>query len=996
MAKTFEDLDIEFFSGLDREAGISIPETTSGTIPGTLAATAFPKGERPQISAAPEPSFWESLKGVLFPSEVGYGPRLAPITPPEKFFRAIEFGPRVAFTTIGGVFERANVAATGFVEPILAAVGKGRLERIATEEFKRFPKTISAGLKATFRKPGAERVAPTYGEALAESYYEPLLGQKAPAFFAPVQDAAFETALIFGPKVMMARRQRAANAALDKITAKYNEGIKAAQSRGDTAATESLKAMERAELAQLKEPARLIPDRFKEAWQTVSGKIHKAGEPIGEASLETIELESSGAGDATLQKLTRLLVAATKTSAAKKRAQKVARKPKVAAFSRELREGKGDVAFKRAFAKLRGPLTEEGAFTSPGAQMTDAEKTSLVDRLRTTKRLQPFEKGVAWRGLNELLAGNLPQKHKLILLEREFGRELIKAALTNIPIKEKITAGFVDVLNLPRTLLTSYDLSASLRQNMLAGVRHPQQWSKAFIAQLRAFGSEKNAIAIDDVIRGSKWYKNAARNGLYLPDPTGIADVAASRPEEFMSRFARFLPGVKASERAFVTMGNKLRFSLYSQYGEMFKKAKIANPENMKQLAHYLNAATGRGDIGVLEKHGASLNALLFSPRYIASRFQAAAKAAQVIPSTLISGVTAGKVPINPVSKIAAADMVTFVGANTTFLAAIKFYHRDNPDVDVELDPRSSDFGKVRIGNTRIEPWAGFQPIVRYTAQLMAGERKQTVTGRISDVSKPETALRFGRSKLAPVPGFIIDAWTGESFVGDEVSLAKLREASTENLAYQRFFPLAGQDIIDAVQYQGGAGALLTIPSAILGFGTGTWETSPGQNLALQQDEVARRTHGKAWEDTGPIAQKIMRNSNREAWDDLEIQKRYEQKQLGSLEFVAREQKEARQNIAKQLNPSITESLEGLRIKIPSVSRRLGDWRMNEKRFKQYQNLVAEKVNSRLADEIKTDSWKTSSVKIRRNVVNNIIKNAKESARNKVKLDANDEDFKKD
>ena len=356
---------------------------------------------------------------------------------------------------------------------------------------------------------------------------------------------------------------------------------------------------------------------------------------------------------------------------------------------------------------------------------------------------------------------------------------------------------------------------------------------------------------------------------------------------------------------------------------------------------------------------------------------------------------TAGKVPINPVSKIAAADMVTFVAANTALLAAIKFYHSDNPDVDVELDPRSSDFGKVRIGNTRIEPWAGFQPIVRYTAQLMTGERKQTVTGRISDVARPETALRFGRSKLAPVPGFIIDAWTGESFVGDEVSLAKLREVSTENLAYQRFFPLAGQDIIDAVQYQGGAGALLTIPSAILGFGTGTWETSPGQNLALQQDEVARRTHGKAWEDTGPIAQKIMRNSNRDAWDDLEIQKRYEQKQLSSLEFIAREQNEARQNITKQLSPAITESLEGLKIKVPSVSKRLGDWRMNEKRFKQYQGLVAEKINSRLSDEIKTDSWKTSSVKIRRNVVNSIIRNAKETARNKVKLDANNEDFKR-
>ena len=989
MAKTFADLDIEVFSSLDKESGLSI----SKTIPGTI--TTF-KGE-PSAIGPHKPSTWESLKSVLFPTEVGYGPRPAPITRPEKFFRAVEFGPRVALTAIGSAFERANVAVTGFLEPGMATVGKGRFETLETGELKRLPKTITAGLKSALRRPGFPREAPTYGESLAERYYEPLLKEKAPTWFAPSQDVAFETALIFGPRALIARRQRTAQAAITKITDKYNKSIRVAQAKGDTKAIESLRAMEQLELAQATEATRGAAKAAKEAGQ--APKIAREAIPAARQAVEAargapkVTPEVVAKAEAPIDKLTRLIIGAKKTSKAKALAITRARKPKVAAFARELREGEGDVAFKRAYAKLRGPLTEEGAFASPGAQMTDAEKTSLVDRLRTTKRLQPLEKGVAWDGLNELLAGNLPQKHKLVLLEREFGRELIKAALGHRPFKEKLAAGFVDVLNLPRTFLTSYDLSASLRQNMLAGIRHPKQWSKAFVGQLKAFGSEKNAIAIDDVIRGSKWYKSAAKNGLYLPDPTSIADVAATRPEEFMSRFARVIPGVKASERAFVTMGNKLRFELYSNYAEMFKKAKIANPRNMKQLAHYLNAATGRGDLGVLEKHGASLNALLFSPRYIASRFQSVAKAAQIIPSTIISGVTGGKIPINPVSKIAAADMVTFVGANLTFLAAIKFYHGDNPDVDVEIDPRSSDVGKARIGNTRIESWAGFQPIFRYIAQLMTGERKQTVTGKISDVERLEVLARFGRSKLAPVPGFIIDAFTGQSFVGDEVSLAKLREVSTENLAYQRFFPLAGQDIIDAVQYQGGAGALLTVPSAILGLGTGSWDTSPSQNLALQQDEVSRRTFGKAWEDTGPLAQNMMRNQNRDEWNELEVQKKFEQKQFGSLEFIAREQKQASQNIKQKLNPSILKNLEEIQIKVPAVSRRLGDWRMPKSRFKQYQDLVAEQINSRLADEVKTESWKTSSVKIRRNVVNNIIKNAKQTARNKVKLDANEADW---
>lgn len=999
MAKTFADLDIEAFSALDKEAGLSITKTIPGTI------TTF-KGE-PSVISPHKPSTWESLKSVLFPTEVGYGPRLAPITRPEKFFRAVEFGPRVALTTIGSAFERTNVAATGFLEPTMAAIGKGRFETIETGELKRLPKTITAGLKSALRRPGFPREAPTYGEALAESYYEPLLKEKAPTWFAPSQDVAFETALIFGPKAFKQFKTSAARKTffkkVGKITSKYDAAVESAKASGDpklAITIKQLRAAEQAELAPLVTSklttAAKIPPKWMEATEEARvvqlANAKKAGAKFA-AELEAQKVAQKIELEKPVAKLTRLIKGAKRIGRAKLAAQQEARKPKVAAFARELREAKGDTAFRRAFSKLRGRLTEEGAFTAPRNQMTNADMTSLVDQLRTTKRLQPLEKGVAWEGLKELFSGTLPQKHKLKLLEREFGTDLIKAAQAWRTLGEKATAGFVDVLNLPRTLLTAYDLSASLRQNMLAGVRHPVKWSKAFTAQLKAFGSEKNANAIDDVIRGSKWYRSAKANGLYLPTPTGISDVAATRPEEFMSRTARYLPGIKASERAFVTMGNKLRFELYSKYSEMFTKADIATPSNMKQLAHYLNAATGRGDLYALEKHGASLNALLFSPRYIASRFQSAAKSAQILPSTIISGVTAGKIPINPVSKIAATDMVTFVGANTAVLASIKFYYADNPDIDVEIDPRSSDFGKIRIGNTRLEPWAGFQPLVRYTAQLMTGERKQTITGRVSDIEKPKVAIRFGRSKLAPVPGFIIDAATGQSFVGDEVSMAKLKEVSTENLAYQKFFPLAFQDIVEAVEYQGGTAAALTVPSAILGIGTGSWDTSPSQNLALQQDEVSRRTFGKAWEDTGPIAQNMMRNQNRNEWDELEVQKRFEQKQFGSLEFIAREQKQASQNIKQKLNSSILKSLEEIQIKVPAVSRRLGDWRMNKSRFKQYQDLVAEQINSRLADEVKTESWKTSSVKIRRNVANNIIKNAKQTARNKVKLDANEADW---
>jgi hypothetical protein len=42
----------------------------------------------------------------------------------------------------------------------------------------------------------------------------------------------------------------------------------------------------------------------------------------------------------------------------------------------------------------------------------------------------------------------------------------------------------------------------------------------------------------------------------------------------------------------------------------------------------------------------------------------------------------------------------------------------------VEIDPRSTDFGKIKVGNIRWDIWGGFQQWVRVASQLATGERK--------------------------------------------------------------------------------------------------------------------------------------------------------------------------------------------------------------------------------------------------------------------------------
>jgi hypothetical protein len=132
------------------------------------------------------------------------------------------------------------------------------------------------------------------------------------------------------------------------------------------------------------------------------------------------------------------------------------------------------------------------------------------------------------------------------------------------------------------------------------------------------------------------------------------------------------------------------------------------------RLANVINHFTGRADLPAFpdgpgaEKATAVLNGAFFSPRFTISRFQSVEDALGVIKSH--DSLAAREAP---------SDMVKFVGAGLSILALAKL-----AGAKVEDDPRSSGFGKMRVGDTTVELWGGMQPIGRYTAQLITGQSK--------------------------------------------------------------------------------------------------------------------------------------------------------------------------------------------------------------------------------------------------------------------------------
>jgi len=367
-----------------------------------------------------------------------------------------------------------------------------------------------------------------------------------------------------------------------------------------------------------------------------------------------------------------------------------------------------------------------------------------------------------------------------------------------------------DVVNLPRTIMASMDMSAPLRQG-LGLIDRPQFW-QALPTMIKAFGSrEFYDKAMDSIADGPLFRKQIASDGRILPSFAETAGLKLTnmneltqREESIMSPLLDKVPGFGSSERAYTIFLNKLRADTFNQLVkdlEVLKPGIKANLPLAKDIATFVNTSTGRGDLGPLEGSAKVLSSVFFSPRLMASRLQ------MLNPMYYVN--------LQPaVRKQALRSLFALAGAAGTFVTLGKL-----AGGTVESDPASSDFGKIKFGNTRLDPYGGFQQYVVLAQRLMpsldlssigldeiGGRMKSTTTGREYDLGNPrfgestraDTLMRFLRGKTNPIINF---AWGlmagGKEISGKPMDMTNLNPY--ENAIAQRFLPMLTQDIYDLI-----------------------------------------------------------------------------------------------------------------------------------------------------------------------------------------------------
>ena len=469
---------------------------------------------------------------------------------------------------------------------------------------------------------------------------------------------------------------------------------------------------------------------------------------------------------------------------------------------------------RRAFA---GPY--KGAGFQPPAELgfMEVDRQELFQQIATSD-LPAFRRNNANDALLKVLAGtdNITDGD-INVLEEVFGPELAKAIVSKRPLGQRARAFALDAIGLPKAFIASFDLSAPLRQGAWLLPGHPVDWSKSFASMIKtAVPGGKGIIYATEAqvrIKNDPLFPLAERSGLYIAPLFEAGSKLTRREEQFMTRLAQKVPGIKWAERTYVTFLNQMRFNVFQstvkkwqEHGRTFEKY----PQDYKAYARWINYMTGRGALGKkLGWLGPELNAIFFSPRYRISRIQ--------IPYSVGRAAVKGQ---GYVLKEQAKDLVAAVGTGLTILTLASLAGHD-----VEDDPRSADWGKIKIKGTktRIDMWAGMQQPARTVIRSMMKERKSTTTGIMYPTTPLEEIGAYTRSGMSPIGGLAWDILATETYRGEEMTL---EPATFKREIYHRGTPIFFQDVIDTIRYEDNYESLLPIvaPVGFLGVGVQTYE----------------------------------------------------------------------------------------------------------------------------------------------------------------------------
>lgn len=494
----------------------------------------------------------------------------------------------------------------------------------------------------------------------------------------------------------------------------------------------------------------------------------------------------------------------------------------------------------RQITSLRDAAQARGIKAPKGVSTEETQQIVNLANEAETKKAAWLNKGGAINDASRLDYGRAQVAY------RNYVNEL-KLAAAKKTLKEKGVGGVLtDVASNTKALQSSMDNSALFRQGIKTLMTHPTVWArnsaKTWKDIVKTFGG-KNTL--DEVAADISSRPNT---DLYRKMKLGVGIDEEAFPAHLGEKFPLLGRAYKASEAAYTGFLQRTRADVADKYLQIAKEAgvDIADKKQLESIGDLVNALTGRGKI----KHGDladKANMVFFSPRLMKSHFDV------LTAHQLQKGVT----PF--VRKQAAKNLLKIVGGTAAVLATANALKPGS----VEWDPRSSNFGKIKIGNTRFDVTGGSGSVATLASRLLkfkvdnggvswdpstksstTGDVKSLRGGGFGSQDAGDVVIDFFSNKFAPAAGVVRDMLRGEDFNGNKPDAKSIGIGLTTPLIFQQLAQQKGPD---------GANALAAGIAEALGISSNTyspspnWKASDAKALNAFKQKVGEKTFNNAY-----------------------------------------------------------------------------------------------------------------------------------------------------
>jgi hypothetical protein len=419
---------------------------------------------------------------------------------------------------------------------------------------------------------------------------------------------------------------------------------------------------------------------------------------------------------------------------------------------------------------------------------TEGKIANLNKQLETGDFIIPEKPAPKW----------MPEELERAQVELKAARRRVRGAVDAVEPWTAKRVG-IEAINTARTIKATADMSGTFRQGLISVIHNPKAGAVNFYKAVHATFSKYEAERINGMLREMDTHYLREKANLHLSELEGRPN---AKEEMFLANAIEKVPGVghivQASNRHMTTFLNLMRTSMFDEFVGRFPNATYAE---LKAYANWINVCTGRGDL----KPGVAtgLSTVLFAPRFAISRVQT--------PFMICKH---WKDP--RVRKEIAKDAVKVATTGAAALALAGW-----AGVEVGDDPRSADWGKIKIGDTRIDIWGGIQQPMRVIARIGMGVTdKAGWTGKElwesqKNIDPIDIIYRFSSYKLAPSITIPKELYTGKTMVGEKVTPSQT--------AVRTILPMFIEDVRDAYREVGTGQAISVGALTFMGVGASTY-----------------------------------------------------------------------------------------------------------------------------------------------------------------------------